>query len=182
MGVGQREDAALDIVQTREFTAHEKRDLMRLWEKLIWRNGTGTLYNVLVYLWYGFSAFLGISILMAAHKLKATSPDLSTQLALSAVGFVLLFAAAHRHSLQLSRGQFWTERRTGDRYALLAEGLCFNGARGAFSCNWKNIIDIYQDERRLIPLLPGNSGLFIVKAAFDGHAVEDFCEIGRAHV
>ena len=165
----------LELLQTREFTAGEKGDLTRLWEKLLWRDGVGQLYTVLVYLWYGFAIFLGISVLMAVKPLAIVAPDRSAQLALAAIGFAAFFASAQWLGNRLSRSKFWTELRAGDRYAIVTDGVRADTHRGALSCGWNHIQGILNDGHHLIALLPGNSGLFIVKAAFDGQDVEGFC-------
>src|SRR5688572_4267435 len=95
----------LELRQTREFTAGEKGDLTRLWEKLLWRDGVGQLYTVLVYLWYGFAIFLGISVLMAVKPLAIVAPDRSAQLALAAIGFAAFFASAQWLGNRLSRSK-----------------------------------------------------------------------------
>jgi hypothetical protein len=165
---------SLELRQTREFTAREKGDLTRLWGKLVWRKGVGRLYTVFAYLWYGFAAFLALSVLMAVKRLAPTEPTLSDQLALAAIGFAVCLVSVHWLSDRLYRGQFWTERRTGDLYAMTPDGLHSNTVRGAFVCSWRHIEYILNDDRHLIALLPGNGGMFIVKSAFDGQDVAGF--------
>ena len=42
-----RASGAIEIVQTREFTAREKQDLTRLWGKIMWREGAGDIEPVI---------------------------------------------------------------------------------------------------------------------------------------
>ena len=58
MTSGQRQGPALEIVQTRDISVADRRELSRLWEKLLSRNGVDRLYTVSFYLWYAFAAFL----------------------------------------------------------------------------------------------------------------------------
>ncbi|MEZ5830834.1 MAG: hypothetical protein R3D05_06605 [Dongiaceae bacterium] len=164
----------LELRQMREFTRREKDDLTRLWTKLIWRGGTGRLYSTLYWLWCGFGTFLYLSILMAVKPLAAVSPSLSDQLVFAATCFAVLFICCLWLESRLRRSKYWTGKRIDDRYIVTADGLNLTGARGAFSCGWKNIEDILNSDRHLIALLPGNAGVFIIKAAFAGQDVERF--------
>jgi hypothetical protein len=89
MTSGERQGPALEIVQTRDISAADKRDLSDLWEKLVWRKGTGRLYTTFFSLWYAFAAFLIVSILMAARVLKDVEPYLALQLVVAAPGFAI---------------------------------------------------------------------------------------------
>jgi len=169
-----RASGAIEIVQAREFTAREKRDLTRLWGKIVWRQEASTLYTIASYLWYGFGAFLALSVLMAARKLAGIEPDLSAQLILAAIGFAIASALSQWVFVRLQHSRFWTELRTGDRYTVTADALSARTARGVFSCGWHNIETVINDQDRMAVLLPGYSGLFLVKAAFDGQDVEGF--------
>jgi hypothetical protein len=166
----------LELRQTREFTALEKRDLTRLWGKVVWREGegAGALYTTVAYLWYGFGAFLALSVVMAVRELAGIAPDLSIQLALAGGGFAIATVTAQWNDRRLQHSKLWTEPRTGDRYALTADGLRANTVRGALACGWTNIETIINDRDRVVALLPGHGGLFMVKAAFDGQDVEGF--------
>ncbi|HEV8392390.1 MAG TPA: hypothetical protein VGQ35_21225 [Dongiaceae bacterium] len=164
----------LELRQTREFTQREKRDLTRLWGKLAWRKGAGRLYDFTVCMWYGFAAFLALTILMAVKKLAIDEPDLSAQLAFAAIGFAVFLFGTDWLSRRLHRSMFWVERRTGDRYVMAADGLHSNTFRGTFSCGWNRVEAVHNDERHLIALLPGSSGLFLVKAAFESQDIESF--------
>ncbi len=169
-----RASGAVEIVQTREFTAREKRDLTRLWGKIVWRKGAGTLYTIAAYLWYGVGAFLAISVLMAVKELAGIAPDLSAQLALAGTGFAIVIVLAHWTDSRLQHSKLWTEPRIGDRYAVTADSLRAQTVRGTLSCGWNNIETVINDQDRVVVLLPGYGGIFMVKAAFDGQDVEGF--------
>jgi hypothetical protein len=92
MTSGERQGPALEIVQTRDITVADRRDLTRLWEKLAERKGAGRLYTAVFYLWYAFAAFLTVSIFMAARVLNAVAPNLALQLVVAALGFIIFLA------------------------------------------------------------------------------------------
>lgn len=164
----------LEICQTREFTSREKRDLTRLWEKLVWREGVDRWYTASAYLWYGFGALLALSVLMAVKRLSDVAPNLSGQLALAAIGYAASVVAAQWATKRLYREKYWTGRRTGDRFTVTADGLHAASFRGRYECRWGTIETVINDSRHLVATLPGSGGLFIVKAAFESQDVERF--------
>ena len=174
MTMGQRDSDARDIVQTRAFTAQEKRELGRLWEKVIWREGVGPLYTISSYLWYGFGAFLAVSILMAATTLNDTKPSLALQLAAAAIGYGLSLVFTHWMGRRLWQQKYWSAFDAGDRYTLEVDGIQAETRRGRLWCGWQNIETIIRDDRRLLAALKGQGALFILKAAFEGQDAESF--------
>ena len=174
MNVAQRTAGALDIIQTRELTSRERRDLTHLWAKLCWRDENGWLDSTASSLWYGFAGFLGISVLMAVNRLADLAPALSAQLALAAIGFAAAVVLAHCLADRRYRQKLWSRLRAGDRYMMTDNGVQARATRGEFSCGWTSIEEIVDDERHLIALLGGNSGFFIVKAAFEGQNIDAF--------
>ncbi|WP_162917264.1 hypothetical protein [Dongia deserti] len=174
MNAGQRAADALDIVQTRAFTAQEKREVGHLWEKVIWRGGAGRLHAISFYLWYAFAAFMIVSVLMAVKALDVVKPDLALQLAVAAAGFAFALGFNRWVTTRLHLEKHWSIFDAGDRYALQADGIQKITRRGRFSCNWENIETIINDGRTLVAVLPGNAGLVMIKAAFEGQDVESF--------
>lgn len=166
--------SVLELRQTRELTAHEKRDLSILWMKLVWRSGMGALYSLCYCLWFGFGAFLALSIFMAARKLWPTEPTLAGQLAISALGFAVCMFATRWLNERLYHSKRWTERRSGDHYVLSTDGVRASTARGELSCDWSHIETIINNDRQLIAVLHGYVGLFVVKAAFEGQDADRF--------
>src|SRR5262245_36609435 len=89
MTSGERGVHALEIVQTHDVGARDKRDLAHHWGKVVWREGVGPLYTTAYYLWYGFAAFLIVSILVASRELNDVAPSLALQLLAAGLGFGL---------------------------------------------------------------------------------------------
>jgi hypothetical protein len=174
MNVAQRPAGALDIVQTRELTARDRRDLGHLWQKLAWRDGGGFLYTASFYLWYGFAAFLAVSILMAVRELNEFAPDLALQLVLAAAGFALFLTATHWLGDRLGWEKYWSGLAAGDQYSLAADGIRATTQRGQYWCGWNNVETVVNDDRRLVAVLSGNGGLFLVKSAFENQDIECF--------
>ena len=171
---GGPQPSVLELRQTREFTAREKDGITHLWDRIIWPRKMGPLYTVVSYLWYGFGGFLAISVPMAVSRLSEVDPNLSIQLALAAIGFAVAVALAQWVHSRQHHARLWAEPRTGDRYAVTADGLRINSARSILSCGWSNIETIINDQDRVVALLPGYGGIFIVKAAFDGQDADGF--------
>jgi len=163
-----------ELRQTRELSAREQWDVTHLYRKVIWRNGAGPLYTTLIYLSYGFGAFLALSILMAAKRLDATAPTLAGQLVVGALGYAVFMVAERWWTTRLYRAKYWTERRTGDLYAVTADGIRTTSRRGTFACGWDSIETVINNDRHLLAVLPGARGSFIVKAAFEGQDVDGF--------
>jgi hypothetical protein len=166
--------SSFELRQTRELCAREQRDVTYLYRKVIWRNGAGSLYTTLIYLSYGFGAFLALSILMTAKRLAATAPILAGQLVVAALGYAVFMIAERWWTNRLYRARYWTERRTGDLYAVMADGIRATSRRGTFSCGWDSIETVIDNDRHVLALLPGIRSLFIVKAAFEGQDVDGF--------
>jgi hypothetical protein len=174
MTSGERQGPALEIVQTRDISVADRRDLTHLWEKLASRRGAARLYTVVSCLWYAFGAFLAVSILMAVGKLDEVAPDLSLQLTVASIGFALCLVGTQWIGQRLAWDRYFTWLKAGDRYALDEDGLRWRTARGAHSCGLDQIETIINDHRCLVALLPYGGGLFVVKAAFEGQDVEAF--------
>jgi hypothetical protein len=167
MTSGERQGPALEIVQKRDITAVDRRDLSRLWEKLAGRKGSGRLYAAAFYLWSAFAAFLAVSIFMAVRTLNTVAPNLAWQLAVAALGFAIFLAATYWLGKREVWSRYWTLLQAGDRYALVADSLHWSSAHGLFSCRLEKLETIINDEQRLVALLPHDRGLFVVKSAFD---------------
>jgi hypothetical protein len=174
MTSGERQGPALEIIQTRDIGAADRRDLSYLWEKLVSRKSAGRLYTVFTCLWYAFGAFLAVSILMAAGPLWDTAPDRAVQLIVAALGFAIFHFGAQWIGKRLAWDRYFIWLKAGDRYALDGDGLRWNTARGVHSCRLDKVETIINDQRCLVALLPHNGGLFVVKAAFEGQDVEAF--------
>lgn len=174
MTMEQRERDALEIVQTRALAAREKRELCHLWDKVIWRDGTGPVYTVSFYLWYGFAAFLTVSVLMAVKALNVVEPNLPLQVAIAALGFALALAFTNWFGRRLHYDKIWSTFDAGDRDALAADGVRMTTRRGRSRCEWNNTQTVVNDDRRLVAVLAGNGGLFVLKAAFESQEVEHF--------
>jgi hypothetical protein len=174
MTMEQRERDALEIVQTRALSAQEKRELGHLWDKVIWRDGVGPVSTISFYLWYGFAAFLTVSVLMAIKTLNVHEPNLGLQLAIAALGFALALAFTNWFGRRLHYDKIWSAFDVGDRYTLAADGLEMTTRRGLSRCHWSNIETVINDDRRLMAVLAGNGGLFVLKAAFESQDVERF--------
>jgi hypothetical protein len=174
MTSGQRQGPALEIVQTRDIAVEDRRDLTRLWEKLVERNGSGRLYTAFFYLWYAFAAFLTVSILMAARTLNSVAPNLALQLVVAALGFAIFLVATYWLGKREVWSRYWTSLQAGDRYALVADSLHCSTARGVFSCRLDKVETVINDDRRLVALLPHDSGVFVVKSAFESQDVDSF--------
>jgi hypothetical protein len=174
MTSGQRQGPALEIVQTRDITVADRRDLSDLWEKLASRKGGARLYTIFFTLWYAFAAFLTVTILMTVGALKDVAPDLSLQLVVAALGFAVFLIGTQWIGKRLAWDRYFTWLKAGDRYALDDDGLRWTTARGVYSCSVDKLETIINDERRLVAMLPHGGGLFVVKAAFEGQDVETF--------
>jgi hypothetical protein len=174
MTSGERQGPALEIVQTRDITVADRRDLTRLWEKLAERKGAGRLYTAFFYLWYAFAAFLTVSIFMAARVLNAVAPDLALQLVVAALGFIIFLVGTYWLGKRAVWRRYWAALQPGNRYALVADSLHWSTTRGVASCRLDKVETVINDERRLVALLPHDGGVFVVKAAFERHDVESF--------
>lgn len=174
MTSGERQGPALEIVQTREISVADRRDLSHLWQKLISRQGVGRLYTVSFYLCYAFAAFLTVSILMTVRMLNDVAPTLALQLAIASLGFAIFLIATQWISTRLAWDRYWAVLRTGNRYTLESEGLRWSTGRGMYSCRLDKIETIINDEQRLIALLPHDGGVVVIKTAFEGQDVEGF--------
>lgn len=174
MTSGQRQEPALEIVQTRDIGVADRRDLSHLWEKLVWRKGVGRLYTASFYLWYAFAAFLTVSILMAVRVLNDIAPDLALQLVIAALGFAIFLVCTQWVGTRLASDRHWAVLRTGNRYTLELDGLRWSTGRGMYSCGLDKVETIINDERRLIAILPDDGGVVVVKAACEGQDVEGF--------
>lgn len=174
MTSGERQGPALEIVQTRDIAVEDRRDLTRLWEKLVERKGSGRLYTAFFYLWYAFSAFLTVSILMAARTLNNVAPNLALQLSVAALGFAIFLVGTYWLGKREAWSRYWTSLQPGDRYALVADSLHCSTARGVFSCRLDNVETVINDDRRLVALLPHDGGVFVVKSAFESQDVDSF--------
>lgn len=166
--------SSFELRQTRELSAREQWDVTHLYRKVIWRNGAGSLYTTLIYLSYGFGTFLALLILMTANRMAATAPILAGQLVVAALGYAVFMVAERWWTHRLYRAKYWTERRTGDLYAVTADGIRTTSPRGTFSRSWDSIEAVIDNDRHLLAMLPGARGLFIVKAAFENQGVEAF--------
>ena len=174
MTSGQRQGPALEIVQTRDITVADRRDLSDLWEKLASRKGGARLYTIFFTLWYAFAAFLTVTILMTVGALKDVAPDLSLQLIVASLGFAIFLIGTQWIAKRLIWARYFTWLQAGDRYALVADGLHWSTARGVYSCSLDKVETIINDDRRLVALLPHGGGLFLVKSAFESADVESF--------
>jgi hypothetical protein len=174
MTSGERQGPALEIVQTRDISAADRRDLSDLWEKLASRKGGARLYTIFFTLWYAFAAFLTVTILMTVSALKDVAPNLSLQLVVAALGFAVFLIGTQWIGKRLAWDRYFTWLKAGDRYALDGDGLRWSTARGVYSCGLDKLETIINDERRLVAMLPHGGGLFVVKAAFEGQDVEAF--------
>ena len=132
MTSGERQGPALEIVQTRDISAVDKRDLSDLWEKLVWRKGTGRLYTTFFSLWYTFAAFLTVSILMTVRVLKDVEPNLALQLIVAALGFAIFLVGTYWLGTRLTWDRHWAVLRTGNRYTLDLDGLRWSTGRGMY--------------------------------------------------
>ena len=174
MTSGERQGPALEIVQTRDVSAADRRDLTHLWEKLAARKGAARLYTVFVSFWYAFAAFLAVTILITVNALDDFAPDLALQLTVASLGFAFFLIGTQWISRRLIWARYFTWLQAGDRYTLVADGLHWSTARGVHSCSLDKVETIINDERRLVAMLPHGGGLFLVKSAFEGQDVESF--------
>lgn len=174
MTSGERQGPALEIVQTRDIGAVDRRDLSHLWEKLVWRKGVGRLYTASFYLWYAFAAFLTVSILMTVGVLNDVAPDLALQLVIASLGFATFLIVTQWIGTRLAWDRHWAVLRAGNRYTLEPDGLRWSTGRGVYSCGLDKVETIINDERRLIAVLPHDGGVIVVKAACEGQDVEGF--------
>lgn len=174
MTSGERQGPALEIVQTRDIAFAEWRDLTRLWERLVGRRGSGRLYTAVFYLWYAFAAFLTVSILMTARALDEVEPDLALQVVVAALGFAFFLVGTYWLGRREAWSRYWKSLQAGDRYALVADSVHWNTARGVYSCPLDKVETVINDERRLVAFLPYDRALFVVKAAFEKQDVESF--------
>lgn len=174
MTSGERQGPALEIVQTRDIALAEWHDLMRVWEKLVRRKGSSRFYTAIFSLWYAFAAFLTVSILMTVQVLNEIDPDLALQLVVAALGFAIFLIGTYWLGMRESLNRYWRSLQAGDRYALVADSLHWNTARGAYSCPLDKVETVINDERRLVAFLPYDRALFVVKAAFEKQDVESF--------
>lgn len=171
---GERQGPALEIVQTRDISLADRRDLTHLWEKLVSRKSAGRLYAIFFTLHLAFAAFLVLSIVTAVDALGDAAPHLAVQLVVASLGFAVFLAGTRWIGKRLAWDRYFTWLKAGDRYALDGDGLRWSTARGAHSCRLDTVETIINDHRCLIALLPHNGGLFVVKAAFEGQDVESF--------
>ncbi len=174
MTSGERQGPALEIVQTRDIAFAEWRDLTRLWERLVGRRGSGRLYTAVFYLWYAFAAFLTVSILMTVRALNEVEPDLALQVVVAALGFAFFLVGTYWLGRREAWSRYWKSLQAGDRYALVADSVHWNTARGVYSCPLDKVETVINDERRLVAFLPYDRALFVVKAAFEKQDVESF--------
>jgi hypothetical protein len=171
---GKRQGPALEIIQMRDIAVADRRELTRLWEKLVERQESGRLYTVSFYLWYAFAAFLTVSVLMAARALKEVEPNLALQLVVAALGFAIFLVGTYWLGKRELWSQYWRSLQVGDRYALVADSLHWTTARGVHSCRLDKVETVINDNRRLVALLPHGGGMFVVKSAFESQDVESF--------
>ena len=174
MTTEERQGPALEIIQTRDVCAADRRDLSHLWEKLVSRKSAGRLYTIFFTLCLAFAAFLVMSIVTAVGALRDVAPDLAVQLTVAALGFATFLVGTQSVGKRLAWDRYFTWLKAGDRYALDGDGLRWSTARGAHSCRLDKVETIINDHRCLVALLPHNGGLFVVKAAFEGQDVEAF--------
>jgi hypothetical protein len=174
MTTGERQGPALEIVQTSDIAVEDRRDLIRLWEKLVGRAGSSRLYTAFFYLWYAFAAFLTVSILMAARRLNDIAPDLALQLVVAAVGFAIFLVGTYLLAKRDVWDRYWTSLQAGDRYALVADSLHWSTGHGVLSCRLDKMQNVINDDRRLVVLLPHDGGVFVVKSAFERQDVDSF--------
>jgi hypothetical protein len=170
----ERPGPALEIVQTRDVSAADRRDLTHLWEKLASRKGAARLYTVFSCLWYAFAAFLTVTILLAVRALGDFAPDLALQLTVASLGFAIFLIGTQWIARRLIWARYFTWLQVGDRYALVADGLHWSTARGVHSCSLDKVETIINDDRRLVAMLPHGSGVFLVKSAFESQDVDSF--------
>ena len=174
MTSGERQGPALEIVQARDISATDRRDLTDLWEKLASRRGGARLYTIFFTLWYAFAAFLTVTILMTVSVLKDVAPDLSLQLVVAALGFAVFLIGTQWIGKRLAWDRYFTWLQAGDRYALVTDSLHWSTARGVHSCRLDQMETVINDGRRLVALLPHGGGMFVVKSAFESRDVESF--------
>ena len=174
MTTEERHGPALEIVQTRDVCAADRRDLTYLWEKLVSRKSAGRLYTIFFTLYLAFAAFLVISIVSAVGALRDVAPVLAVQLTVASLGFAVFLVGTQWIGKRLAWDRYFTWLKAGDRYALDGDGLRWSTARGLHSCRLDKVETIINVHRCLVALLPHNGGLFVVKAAFEGQDVEAF--------
>lgn len=93
----------LELRHTRDFSPREKRDLTRLWRKLIWRDGVSRWYTAFAYTEYGFAGLLALSVVMAVNRLAEIAPSLSGRLVVAALGYAAAVAATRWFGARLYR-------------------------------------------------------------------------------
>jgi hypothetical protein len=170
----QSPSSLIELNQTREFTAAERRELMRRWRNLTARGETSRWYTAVAYLWWGFAAFFAISVIAAVQHLKPFEPDLASQLLVAGLGFAIVMTLADRlHWRRVAATYF--ARRTGDRYLIDETGLKAASMYRTFACEWPGIETIIETDEQLIALISRYNALFIVKAAFENQDVAGFC-------
>jgi hypothetical protein len=164
----------LELRHTRDFSPREKRDLTRVWQKLIWRDGVSRWYTMVTYLEYGFAGLLAVSVVMAVGQLADIAPSLSGRLAVAAVGYASAVAAARWVGARVYREKYWEGRGAGDYFAVTSDGFQAGSMRGRFECRWSQIETVIDGERHVIIKLPGNGALIIVKEACEGQDARAF--------
>lgn len=173
------ETSALELRQTREFSASEQRDLLDLWRKLEWPDGGGRWFNTIWYSHYTFAGFLAISIVQIVYELSWMGSSLSLQLALAAIGFAVTFVLLQWVTARVWQKMYWRAASSQTRFVIEADGLRGIGANGDALLRWHGIGQPVHTDRFIAV---GGKGRWVLlaKAAFTGQDVDGFCaELAR---
>lgn len=158
----------------REFTPRETRIMFDIWRRLLWPKGGGFSYVAIGYLWYGFAAFLALSVIMAATRLQAMHADVAAQLVTSALGFAVCSLFLHRASTKSERQVLARGERVGDRYRLEAQGLRVDIPDASDFCGWPSIVSLHNSDRWLILLQARGGAMMLARDAFEGQDFTGF--------
>ena len=168
------ERTALELHQTREFTAREQRALLDLWRKVQWPDGAGRWHTIALYLYYAFAGFLVFSVLQAAYELSSSAPERALQLTIATVGCAVALAASQLITTRVWRRAYWQAASANNRFVIQADGLRSVGADSEALFRWRGIVQPIRTDRFIAI---GSSGrwLLLAKAAFENQDVERFC-------
>ncbi len=168
------EGGTLELRQTREFATHERGDLIELWRELLWAGKASSWYRVVGAGWYGFAAFLALSVWMSIRRLWPDAPALSGQLAVAAIGFALSVALFQWMYKRFERAGYWRQPTTGDRYLITVDGFRQTRMGATLTFDWRSIEKLTCTDR-YVGIICGDRSILFAKAAFADQDVEAFC-------
>lgn len=167
-------DGVLQLRQTRELSARERRQFMRLLRNNQPRKAGRKWLTGVSVVWWLAAGWFSFSVVAAVHALGATAPDLAWQLALAGITFWIMLLGVGR-VLDYLRARRISHRDIGTTFAIEPDGFCTKSSNEQFKGLWRGIPTIVEDADSLFVMLNETVGSIVVKGAFEGQDVATFC-------